>query len=60
MLYNFVHPPIISILYGANILLSTLFSNNLSLYRAEERCLLGCFHDGNIDKCLLEYNTMWL
>jgi hypothetical protein len=26
--------------------------------RAEEHCLLGCFHGGNNNKCLLRYCTV--
>jgi hypothetical protein len=29
------------------------------LCKAEERCLLGCFHECNNDECLLGYYTRW-
>jgi hypothetical protein len=46
------HPSVTSSLFNSNILLTTLFSNNLSLLKFEEHCLLGCFHESISYRCL--------
>jgi hypothetical protein len=54
-LCSFLHPPISSSHFGQNILLSTLFSNTLSI------CKLWGFHGGDYEECrLIGCYALWL
>jgi hypothetical protein len=46
--------------FGAHILLSTLFSNTLSLCGAEQRRLPESVHGGISERCPLELCAVWL